>query len=124
MKNRRSEISFLLIILIVVVSCSQDPAQKRAKYMERGDGYFEKQEYNKAVIEYKNAIQAEPNFARGHYQLGLVYLKMSQPQLAFQELSKAVDIDPSNLDAQIKLGQFFLLAKQTETAREKATMVL
>ena len=51
MKYRRIEISFLLIILIVVVSsCSQDPAQKRAKYMKRGDGYFEKQGLNVLVF--------------------------------------------------------------------------
>ncbi len=119
MKNRRIEISLLLVALLMVFSCSGgSPEQKRDKHMERGDSYYEKQEYKKAVIEYKNVIQADPKFARGHYQLALSYLKTSQPREAFGELARTVDLDPNNLDAQLKLGQFFLLGKKTEEARE------
>ena len=45
MKRRSIRISFLFIILLVFVSCSENPEQKRAKHMERGDAYYEKQEY-------------------------------------------------------------------------------
>ena len=31
-------------LILVLLSCSQDPAEKRAKHMERGDDYFEKHE--------------------------------------------------------------------------------
>ena len=44
MKYRRIGILLLLIPLLVLVSCGKDPAEKRAKHMERGDGYFEKEE--------------------------------------------------------------------------------
>jgi tetratricopeptide (TPR) repeat protein len=82
-------------------------------YDPRG-AYFEKQEFKKAIIEYKNAIQAEPKFALGHYQLALAYLKTGEQREAFAEFSRTVDLNPENLDAQLKLGQFYLLAKKTE----------
>ena len=119
MKYMRIGISFLLVTLLVLFSCSENPEQKRDKHMERGDSYYEKQEYKKAIIEYKNVIQADPKFARGHYQLALSYLKTSQPRKAFGELTRTVDLDPNNMDAQLKMGQFYLLGRKTEEAREK-----
>jgi len=115
---------FLVLFVFTLVACSGDPAERRAKHMKRGDGYFEEEEFKKAIIEYKNAIQAEPRFARGHYQLAMAYLKTGQPKQAFPELSKTVDLNPENLDAQLKLGQFYLLAKQTPEAAEKALLLL
>jgi hypothetical protein len=58
MKYRRIEILFVLVGLLMLFSCSENPEQKRDKHMERGDAYYEKQEYKKAIIEYKNVIQA------------------------------------------------------------------
>jgi Tfp pilus assembly protein PilF len=92
---------FLLILLLSYLSCTREPAEKRAKHMKRGDAYFENQEFKKAIIEYKNAIQAEPRFAQGHYQLALAYLKTAQPRQAFAEFSRTVDLDPENLDLKI-----------------------
>ena len=80
------------LLLLVLLSCSRDPAETRAKHMNRGDAYFEKQEFKKAIIEYKNVVQAEPKFARGHYQLALAYLRTGQPREAFAEFSRTVDL--------------------------------
>ena len=112
------------ILLLLLLSCSRNPAETRAKHMERGDAYFEKEEFNKAIIEYKNAIQAEPRFARGHYQLALAYLRTRQMRQAFAELQRTVDLNPENLEAQLKLGEFYLRANKTEEARQKTTLVL
>jgi len=123
-RSRFSQSLFPVVLVVTFLACSGDPAERRAKHMKRGDGYFEKEEFKKAIIEYKNAIQAEPKFARGHYQIALAYLKTGQPKQAFPELSKTVDLDPENLDAQLKLGQFYLLARQTAEAAEKALLLL
>ena len=123
-RSRFSQSLFPVLLVFTFLACSGDPAERRAKHMKRGDGYFEKEEFKKAIIEYKNAIQAEPKFARGHYQLALAYLKTGQPKQAFPELSKTVDLDPENLDAQLKLGQVYLLARQTTEAAEKALLLL
>jgi len=123
-RSRFSRSLFPMLFVFTFLACSSNPADKRAKHMKRGDAYFETGEFKKAIIEYKNAIQAEPKFARGHYQLALSYLKTGQPKQAFPELSKTVDLDPEKLDAQLKLGQFYLLARQTAEATKKALLVL
>ena len=78
----------LLLSMCVLVSCVKNPAETRAKHMKRGDAYFEKQEFKKAIIEYKNAIQTEPKFARGHYQLALAYMKARQKNPPEQMLKR------------------------------------
>ena len=123
MKYRRIRNLLLLITLLILFSCGKSNEEKRDKHMKNGDSYFETRQYEKAIIEYNNAIQADPNFPRGHYQLAQSYLITGQLQQAFPELYKTVDLDPTNLDAQLKLGQFCLLAKRTVEAQEKAEIV-
>ena len=113
-----------LFAVLVLFSCNTNPAETRDKHMKSGDGYFQEQEFSKAIIEYKNAIEADPKYSPAHYQLALSYLKTSQPQLAFSELYKTIDLDPDNLDAQLMVGQFYLLDKKTDEANERATLVL
>ena len=49
---------------------------------------------------------------------------MPDLRAAFGELSKAVELDPSIQDAQLKLGEFYLLSQQPKEAKEKAEIVL
>jgi predicted Zn-dependent protease len=56
-----------------------------------------------------------------------VFLKQGElPQLqnAFQALHRSVDLDPTITDAQIKLGEFYVLAKKFDEAQERANLVL
>lgn len=122
--SRIFKVCVCLVLLSLSLSCTGDPIQRRDKHMKRADKYFDGQEFKKAIIEYRNVIQADPKYAPGHYRLALAYLKTAQPQKAFSEFSRAVDLDPDNLDAQLKLGQFYLLGKKTKEAADKADLAI
>src|SRR4029434_4878937 len=81
-----------------------------------------------AIREFKNAIQLAPEDAQAHYKLGLALLKRgSGPadlQEAFHSISKSVKFDATNLEAQLKLGEFFLLSQKFDKAQDKAELVL
>ncbi|MBI5854477.1 MAG: tetratricopeptide repeat protein [Nitrospirae bacterium] len=115
-------------LLLVTVGCFQtSPEAKRAKHRERGVAYFEKAKYAEALIEYKNVLQIDPKDGDAHYRLALTYMKMgglTNLQQAFAELSKTVELDAKNSDAQLKLGEMYLLAKEPGKARERADIVL
>ena len=61
---------------VVAVSCGSDPAIKKQKYLESGNGYFDKQQYTEAIIEYRNAIAIDPKFGSARKRLGEVYAKI------------------------------------------------
>src|SRR5690348_11036909 len=127
----RSLIAAALIVSIAavpLVSCDRfSPEAKKAKHRERGLAYYDKGQYQEALIELKNVVQIDPKDADGHYRLALTYLKVGglpNLQAAFGELSKTVELDQTNQDAQLKLGEMYLLSQQPSKAREHAEVVL
>src|SRR5262245_36159545 len=60
-----------VVALALLTACSR-PEVKAAKYLERGNEFFERKDFARAVLEYKNAIQAQPGQAEGHYRMALV----------------------------------------------------
>ena len=122
-----SIIAVSLTLIFAFAGCSQSPEAKKAKHMERGINYFQNAQYQEAVIEFKNVVQLDPKDADGHYRLALTYLKFGDIphlQAAFGELTKTVDLDASNRDAQLKLGELYLLAREPAKARERADIIL
>src|SRR5437899_12287454 len=120
-------IAVSLTLVLAFGGCSQSPEAKKAKHRERAITYFDKGQYQEAVIEFKNVVQIEPKDADAHYRLALTYLKLGglpYLQAAFGELTKTVELDASNRDAQLKLGEMYLLGNEPAKARERADMIL
>jgi tetratricopeptide (TPR) repeat protein len=117
-----------LLITLTVGGCDRfSPESKKAKHLELGQTYFDMGRYSEALIEYKNVVQLDPKDAATHYRLALTHLKLggtTNLQGAFAELSRTVELDKTNRDAQLKLGELYLLGKEPAKAREKADIVL
>jgi tetratricopeptide (TPR) repeat protein len=120
--------SISILLTLIMGGCDWlSPESKKAKHLEQGKAYFEKGQYSEAVIEFKNVVQLDPKDAEAHYRLALAQLKLggtSNLQGAFAELSKTVELDKTNQDAQLKLGELYLLGKEPAKARERADIVL
>jgi len=63
------------LLFAFLAGCSRDPNIRKEKYLETGNRYLQNQQYREAAIEYRNALQIDPRFASGHYQLAQSYLK-------------------------------------------------
>src|SRR5271169_4626205 len=83
----------------LLVSCSRDSDVRKVKYLESGQRYAEKGKYREAVIQFRNAIQVDPDYAAAHYQLAQVYMKMQEWMPANQELNRTVELQPANYSA-------------------------
>ncbi|MFO0699147.1 MAG: tetratricopeptide repeat protein [Nitrospira sp.] len=120
----------LLCAVMMLTSTACDlasPEKKIAKHRERAQKYMETGQYPEAIIEYQNIVLLDPKNSETHYRLALALLKVgSIPSLqgAFAELSKTVELDKTNLDAQLKLGELYLLGSEPAKARERADIIL
>ena len=92
--------------------------------LRRGRSIFANEEYKAAEIEFKNSIQLDPEFVDAHFELAETYLKLNDPQRAFQEYSAIDRIEAGNVEASLKLASFYLLAKEFDKASEKVQLVL
>ena len=58
-----------LAVALLVGACSHDPVARSASYVTSGDGYTAKQQFARAILEYRNAIKERPDWAEPHYKL-------------------------------------------------------
>ena len=65
---------FLLVVALVttVLTACGSPEEKAAKFFKKGQALYEKGDYVKARLEFKNAIQIDRRFGEAHYMLGMV----------------------------------------------------
>src|SRR5207253_773451 len=114
--RRRATGVLLTGLFLVAYGCSGDTSARKLAFVQRGEAYLADGKYAEAIIEFKNVLQLDPKAAQAHYKLGLALLKRGggQPDLqeALRSLSQSVKFDATNLDAQLKLGEFFLLSRQ------------
>jgi cellulose synthase operon protein C len=100
-----------------LTGCSRDPNVRKQKYFESAERYFEKGKYREAAIQYSNAIQVDSRFAQAHYQLGETYLKLHDWNRAYQELSRATELNPDNYLAQLDLANLLISGRDLKQAQ-------
>ncbi|NNL86121.1 MAG: tetratricopeptide repeat protein, partial [Myxococcales bacterium] len=116
MKRFFRSVAAVAVCSVFALAC-QDDVAKLGEHKERGQGYLEAESFAEAVIEYKSALQIDPNDAAAHYGLAKAYLGQKQPRKAYWELQETVRLDDANIEAKIEYAQFLLFGKEDELGR-------
>src|SRR5262245_54828077 len=95
---RRGWCVLLILGLVLAAGCARSPEAKKARHLERGDRYFQKEQYRDAIIEYRNALRIEGANATAIRQIGLAHYQLGELAQSFSYLLKAKELDPNNLD--------------------------
>ena len=91
---------------------------------ESGNQYFEEKKYPEAIVEYRNAVRADPRFGEARQKLADAYGFTGNARAAFAEQIRAADLLPDDLNAQLKASAYLLLARQFEDAKTRVQRVL
>jgi nitrous oxidase accessory protein NosD len=78
------------------------------KYIDRGDEYMVRSNWDEAIAAYKQAIVLAPNNADAYYSLGWAYNQMGRHGEAFAPFVKAIQLDSQYAEAHFGIGYAYL----------------
>ena len=82
----------LCVALGVSLALSGCGEKSMEEHLEAARGYSQQQDTEAAIIEYKNAIRANPEAAAPRFELGRIYLITEQLEAAEKELNRALEL--------------------------------
>ncbi len=123
LSNQSVRAFFCLLLASGLLGCSAE--SKRARSMKRAEEYFQKGEYIKAELEYRNVGKYSKNidpkiFAR----FGTMYYAEGRLGEAFPFLTNAVALIPDDLDLRYQLGSIWVTWGYFDEARSQAFYIL
>lgn len=124
--NRRTHIRIVALFVGVglLPGCHSDPNVRKQKYLASGERYSSQGKYREAAIQFENSLKADQNFPDAHFSLAQAYAHLGEYGLAYSELRRTVDLQPTNYKARIDLGNISLAAGKTDEAQTQANAVL
>jgi len=91
------------LVLLAIAACGA-----RRGYVEKGNVLFQQGKYQDAAINYRKAIQKDPNNGEAYYRLGLVSIQQDQGKDAYNALFRAYQLLPNNFEVRDKFAGFCL----------------
>lgn len=114
---------FSTLIIILLISACDSKDDRKAAYLEKANTYYIQGNFDKARVEVKNVLQIDPKFTEGYYLMGLIEEQRQNLRMSFSYLSKAIELDPTHIKANAKLGRFYAISGNTKKASELLTTI-
>src|SRR5262245_21760287 len=109
------------LVLGALVGCSRPSVNEHIK---NGEAYEAQGMLRQASIEYRAALQGDPNRVDVRLKLADLYVKLGDLAPALGEYVRAADLRPDDVTAQLKAGGLLLAARRFEDARARADKAL
>lgn len=111
--------SFLVFFLIFgILGCASKEKQAE-KHFKQGFSYQDQGDLDKAIGEYKKAIELNPNYLQVHMNLGAVYIQRKKYDQAIEEFNTVVKLNYYYGTAHYNLGYIYILKGEKEKAQQE-----
>src|ERR1700679_3246012 len=77
-------------------------------YIGKGNTLFKDGKFAEAELNYRKALQKDPNSGEAYYRVALADLRLNKPMEAFRALTQAVRLAPANEAARVELTNLAL----------------
>jgi tetratricopeptide (TPR) repeat protein len=106
-----------LAAIVALAGCSGGQARK-LEFMARGRAFMAQGDYQKARVEFRNALQIAPKDADVRYLNGLVVEKLGESVAAAQFYQGALDERPDDVEACARLARLYFIYGNSKKALE------
>lgn len=102
----------ILFAAIISLSGCTNPEKTKVEHVNKGEAFLKDSKFQEASLEFRNAIQIDENLAAAHWGLARAYEGLQRFPEMMEELRKAVALDAANLDARIKLANYYVVGSK------------
>ncbi len=95
---------FACFSFAIVCSCSRDPGARELAHLKRGRELLAARNYQRALIEFRNASQATPQDPEPYYQIGMVALEQGDMKRGIASFDKALSLNLKHAPAKLQLA--------------------
>lgn len=118
MKSTPTIASALLLAAAVTLAGCSTPEGKVESFNRRGQELLQKGDLVKARLEFQNALQINPTAVPALYGLALVAERSRDWQAAYHLFTKVIELQPTHLDALVRVGKLQVASGQLDKALE------
>ena len=81
----------IVMVLLLAAGCAtvQTELNDAAAYINRGNAYFEKGQYDQAISDYTKALEINPRDAWAYFDRGNAYFEKGEYDKAWEDMHKA-----------------------------------
>jgi len=91
--------------LFSLCSCNSSPEAKSARFIEKGKKLLAKNNVQRAILEFQNAVKATPKDPEANYQLATGYLAAGDASNTVASLRRALGLNPKHRASEILLAR-------------------
>ncbi len=121
-QKNRFILKVILLCCFSLIAC--DDGSDNVSYFDKGVTFFQQDEFDKARIEFKNAIQQNPQMSEAHFYMALLNEKAGKFKAMKINLTEALKFDPENSKVKLKLSKVSLLFNETDKSLQEVEEVL
>ncbi|HJP93262.1 MAG TPA: tetratricopeptide repeat protein [Pyrinomonadaceae bacterium] len=104
----RTTIFCLFLAALISLAGCTNPDKTKAEHLTKGEAYLKDSKFQEASLEFRGALQIDDKLAAAHWGLARAFEGLERYPEMLDELRKTVSFDKENLDARIKLGNYYL----------------
>lgn len=120
--SHSTALSLLLVVAVIWTGgCSREA--KRDRHLRRAETYFASAEYEKAIIEYRNALRMDPTNRTVLLRVARILFDQGSPLRGMQAL-QAAQSEPEDPILRCRLAEFHILSGDHESGRKELLEVL
>jgi len=110
-------IGTLSVAVLALTACGGAQARK-ARHLEKGQSFLAAGNWEKARIEFQNALQIAPTDAEARFEVGVVDEKLGKVREAAQFYQGTLDVCPEHLGAHTNLARLYVFSGLPDRALE------
>jgi len=109
---------WILVVVVLTLCACTDPRARRDEHVRAGWDFFHAANYEKARVEFQNALQIDPKDSKARFALGQTYERLGDLRNAMGHYAAGAD-NPTEVDSRVAMARILLLSGNVDLAKTR-----